>query len=79
MVTLVDAVQNKLPILREVIQLFATQIKLVSQRVKELWCCTKIRIPHCNIRRGSINVSKVSFNPQLKEAEYVDPNHRFIM
>lgn len=53
-IVFVVVVQNKLPILMEVIELFAAQITLVSQRIKEVGCrmwaqqtatCTSLQKP----------------------------------
>lgn len=82
-ITFVAAVQNKLPILMEVIQLFATQIELVSQsqRGMALHVDAAKSWVHlaAKIEEASANVSTVSVNPQLIEAEYVEPACSFIM
>lgn len=49
----------------EVIQLFATQIKLVSQRVKEARCYKQLGTRHCKNRRGSINVCWLCWTESL--------------
>lgn len=82
-ITFVAVVQNKLPILMEVIQLFATQIELVSQSqrgmVLHVDAAESLGTPCCKNRGGSANVSPVSVNPHLIEAEYGEPACSFIM
>lgn len=65
----------------EVIQLFATQIELVSQRVRAACCCTKLRQTprYTSLQKKYKRQHKRSFNPQLTEAEYADTNRSFVM